>query len=195
MRRVMKWALGLVIVLAIISLFWEPLIAQMEAAPVTHAYNVQIVRDEYGVPHINGKTDADASYGLAYAHAEDDFSTIQEVVAMTRGRAGAMLGTDGAKIDYVEHLLRARETVDRDYASIPADVRAVMDGYASGLNHYAEKHPDEVRLAKLFPVNGQDIATGFVLRSPSSSALTIRSGSSPRVKNPPPTPSPRWNLS
>ncbi len=166
MRRVMKWALGLAVVPAIISLFWEPLIAQKEAAPAADAYNVQIVRDEFGVPHINGKTDADASYGLAYAHAEDDFSTIQEVVAMTRGRAGAMLGPDGAKIDYVEHLLRARETVDRDYASIPADVRVVMDGYASGLNHYAEKHPDEVRLAKLFPVNGQDIATGFVLRSP-----------------------------
>jgi hypothetical protein len=81
MRRVMKWALGLVVVLAIISLFWEPLIAQKEAAPAAHAYNVQIVRDEYGVPHIKGKTDADASYGLAYAHAEDDFSTIDDARA------------------------------------------------------------------------------------------------------------------
>jgi acyl-homoserine-lactone acylase len=166
MRRVGKWALGLVVVLAIISMFWEPLVAQKVPAPAAHVYTVQIVRDEYGVPHINGKTDADASYGLAYAHAEDDFATIQEVIAMTRGRAGAMLGQDGAKIDYVEHLLRARETVSRDYASIPADVKAVMDGYASGLNLYAEKHPDEVRLSKLFPVNGQDVATGFVLRSP-----------------------------
>lgn len=48
----------------------------------------------------------------------------------------------------------------------PADVRALLDGYASGLNRYAETHPGEVRLARLFPLNGEDVATGFVVRSP-----------------------------
>ena len=78
--------------------FWEPLAATGYEAP-TGTYDVEIVRDEFGVPHINGKTDADTAYGLAYAHAEDDFSTIEDVVAMTRGRYGALVGSDGAKVD------------------------------------------------------------------------------------------------
>src|SRR3569623_1175452 len=85
---------------------------------------------------------------------------------MVRGRLGAMTGADGAKTDFALHFLDARATVDRDYDKQPADVRALLDGYASGLNKYAERHPDEVRLSRLFPVDGRDIATGFVMRSP-----------------------------
>jgi acyl-homoserine-lactone acylase len=166
LRKLGLGLLGLVALILVIGLFWEPLTVTAATAPPDRKYDVRIVRDDYGVPHIFGHTDADAAYGLAYAHAEDDFATLQEVVAMTRNRSGAMTGADGAKIDYVEHLLGARATVARDYMTIPADVRATLDGYASGLNRYAAQHPDEVRLAKLFPVNGQDIATGFVLRSP-----------------------------
>jgi acyl-homoserine-lactone acylase len=163
-----RWKIGgaLIALLAGGAAVWEPLSATAETAPAARAYDVEIVRDGFGVPHINGKTDADAAYGLAYAHAEDDFSTIEEVIAMTRGRTGALLGSDGAKIDYVLHLLNARETTRRDYAKIPADVRAVVEGYAAGLNHYAAKHPGEVRLRKLFPVSGEDVVTGFVLRAP-----------------------------
>ncbi len=145
---------------------WEPIAATPEVGVPKRAVDVEIVRDGFGVPHIKGKTDADAAFGLAYAHAEDDFSTIEEVIAMTRGRTGALMGPDGAKVDFVLHLLGARETAKRDYQTIPADVRAVIEGYAAGLNHYAEKHPDEPRLAKLFPVSGEDVAAGFVLRAP-----------------------------
>ena len=56
--------------------------------------------------------------------------------------------------------------MDRDYDKQPADVRALLNGYASGLNAYARRHPGEVRLAKLFPVNGRDVVVGFVVRSP-----------------------------
>ena len=146
--------------------FWEPFIAVSAEAPLAHRYDVRIARDRWGVPHIFGKTDPDVSYGIAYAHAEDDFSTLQEVLALTRGRAGAMLGADGAKLDFALAFVDARATVDRDYMKQPADVRALLDGYASGLNLYASRHPGEVRLSRLFPVNGRDIATGFVLRSP-----------------------------
>ena len=66
----------------------------------------------------------------------------------------------------VARVLGVRDTVERRYAEIPADVRAVLDAYAAGLNHYAAKHPEEVRLSKLFPVNGKDIVAGFVLRAP-----------------------------
>jgi acyl-homoserine-lactone acylase len=166
MRKFLWALLALMGLVAAGGLVWEPLVAREQTAPATRQYDVEIARDAFGVPHINGKTDADAAYGLAYAHAEDDFSTIEEVVAMTRGRYGAIAGSEGAQVDYVFHLLGVRKTAERDYASIPADVRAVAEGYAAGLNHYAEKHPQEVRLSKLFPVNGQDIVTGFVLRAP-----------------------------
>ena len=166
MRKLLWVLLALVVLIAAGGLIWEPLLANRQAAPAARKYNVEIVRDGFGVPHINGTTDADVAYGLAYAHSEDDFGVLQEVVAMTRGRAGAMMGKDGAPIDYVEQLLGVRETINRDYDRIPADVRAVMDAYAAGLNHYADKHASEVRLSKLFPVSGRDIAAGFVLRSP-----------------------------
>ncbi|MEO5866635.1 MAG: penicillin acylase family protein [Sphingomonas sp.] len=166
LRRI---GLGLVIMLVLVAIglaIWEPLAATRAEGPPARRYDVHIVRDTFGVPHIFGATDPDVAYGIGYAHAEDDFSTLQEVLAMTRGRLGAMTGADGAKTDFALHFVDARATVARDYMKQPADVRALLDGYASGLNRYAETHPGEVRLAKLFPVNGMDVATGFVLRSP-----------------------------
>lgn len=165
MRKFLWASLALVGVVAGAGALWEPLAATGYEMP-KRTYDVEIVRDSYGVPHINGKTDADTAYGLAFAHAEDDFSTIQDVVAMTRGRYGALAGSDGAKVDYVMHLLGARETAEKRYMELSPEVRAVAEAYAAGVNHYASKHPEEVRLSKLFPVTGQDIVTGFVLRAP-----------------------------
>ena len=170
MRRIMVlggWSLvALLIAVAIGLAVWEPLVATSAEAPKPHRYDTRIVRDTYGVPHIFGTTDPDVAYGIAYAHAEDDFETLQQVVAMTRGRFGAIAGAEGAPVDFALHFVGARATVDRDYMKQPADVRALLDAYAAGLNHYADQHPEEVALKKLFPVNGRDIATGFVLRSP-----------------------------
>jgi acyl-homoserine-lactone acylase len=166
MRKAFGGILLLVVIVAIGLGVWEPLTATRAVPPPRHHYDTVIARDTWGVPHIYGKTDADVAYGIAYAQSEDDFPTMQEVLAMTRGRLGALDGQDGAKTDYVVHLLDARATVDRDYMKQPADVRALLDGYASGMNAYARRHPAEVKLAKLFPVNGQDVATGFVVRSP-----------------------------
>lgn len=161
------WGLLIFLVLAAIGLaLWEPLSVDESVAPPDRAYEARIVRDEFGVPHIFGRTDADVAYGVAYAHSEDDFSTLQEVTAMTRGRMATLNGADSAPIDYIAALLDVRGTVNRNYDGLPADVRALLDGYASGLNAYAAEHPEEVKLARLFPVNGQDIAAGFVLRSP-----------------------------
>ena len=166
LKRLALSLLVLVVVTAIALAVWEPLVAESGKAPASRKYDVEIVRDDFGVPHIFGKTDADVAYGVAYAHSEDDFSTIQEVAAMTRARTGAMTGQDGAKVDFAAHLLDIRGTVDRKYDTLPADIRALLDAYAAGLNHYADKHPEEVRLSGLFPLEGRDIAAGFVLRSP-----------------------------
>ena len=168
-RMLRKLGLGLLVLIGCGAVFlatWEPLTAPTAVAPPPHTYDTTIARDTWGVPHIYGKTDPDVAYGIAYAHAEDDFSTLQDVLAMTRGRLGALDGAKGAQADFALNFIGARATVDRDYDKQPADVRALLDGYASGLNAYAVRHPAEVRLARLFPVNGRDVATGFVMRSP-----------------------------
>ena len=165
-KRIGLGALVLLLIAAIALAVWEPIAATRAAPPPPRAYDVKIVRDNFGVPHIFGATDPDVAYGIAWAQAEDDFETLQQVLALTRGRLGAITGSEGAAGDYAGHLLNVRATVARDYDRQPADVRALLDGYASGLNRYAETHGDEVALAKLFPVNGRDVAAGFVLRSP-----------------------------
>jgi acyl-homoserine-lactone acylase len=166
LRRILLGFLLLLVVTAASLALWEPLTAEAPAAPTFKPQDVRIARDKFGVPHIFGKTDADVAYGVAYAHAEDDFATLQEVLAMTRGRAGAMLGEDGAKVDYAAALLDVRATTARDWPRLPADVKALFTAYAAGLNRYADKHPGEVRLSGLFPVTGEDVVAGFVLRSP-----------------------------
>jgi acyl-homoserine-lactone acylase len=161
------WGLLVLVLAGFIALAaWEPFAAQRSPAPPAASYSAEIIRDEWGVPHIHGKRDVDVAFGIAWAHSEDDFATLQEVLAMTRGRYGAMVGQAGAGVDFAYHLLDARGTAEREYSKLPADVRALVEAYASGLNRYAEEHPREVRLDRLFPVNGVDIAAGFALRQP-----------------------------
>ncbi|WP_428027227.1 acylase [Altererythrobacter sp.] len=157
-----------VFLLAFIALAtWEPFFAASARSPEgDRQYRAEISRDEYGVPHIHGKTDPDVAFGVAIAQAEDDFFTLQDVLAMARGRYGAIAGVNGAAVDYVYHLLDARSTAERHYPELPEDTRALFEAYASGLNRYAAEHPNELKLANLFPVNGEDIAAGFALRQP-----------------------------
>ncbi len=161
------WAVLVLLLTGVVGLMtWEPLFATQGAAPTERRYSAEILRDEYGVPHIYGKTDADVAFGVAMAHAEDDFSTLQDVIAMSRGRYGAIAGQDGAAIDYVYYLLDARGTAKRHFPQLPADTQALFNAYAAGLNRYAEDHSSELKLTNLFPVDGEDVAAGFALRQP-----------------------------
>ena len=145
---------------------WEPFFSPPSEAAAQRDYSVEIVRDEYGVPMIYGESDADVAFGVAFAHSEDDFFTLQDVVAMSKGRYGAIAGAAGAQLDFLYHLIDARGLAEREYPKLPADTRAVYEAYAAGLNHYAEQHPEEIKLANLFPVNGLDIASGIAVRQP-----------------------------
>ena len=73
-----------VLVAFVVLATWEPFAASAATATTARTYSAEIIRDPYGVPHISGKTDADTAFGVAIAHAEDDFFTLQDVVAMAR---------------------------------------------------------------------------------------------------------------
>ena len=127
---------------------------------------MRILRDTFGVPHVFGETDADAAFGLAYAHAEDDFPTIQDLLAAARGKLGLLhLSKKAVQNDYYVELIGVRAQVDAQYGALPADVRAVLEGYARGLNLYAYLHPGEAD-GRFFPTSGRDVAAGFIHKLP-----------------------------
>lgn len=148
---------------------WNPLpktpSAQVLAQAATN-YDVEIIRDNWGVPHIFGVTDNDAAFGLAYAHAEDDFETIQETVAATRGVLARYKGAAAAPTDYLIELLNVWDTIDEQYESdVPSDVKAYAQAYADGLNLFASENLDQTWTG-LAPFKPQDIFAGSIFRTP-----------------------------
>lgn len=135
-------------------------------ADAPRAYAPVIERDAYGVPTIRGATDADVAYGIAYAHAEDDFENLQRQILTARGRMAARFGRDGAGADFLYHLIDVRARVEEGYArDLAPETRAILEAYAAGVNAFAAAHPDEVwRDAR--NVTGRDIVAGFVHNAP-----------------------------
>jgi len=127
---------------------------------------VTIYRDTWGVPHIFGNSDADAAFGLAYAHSEDDFSNIQDVIILVRQKSGLLNGQNGAVTDFLMEWLKIYETVDKYYSTqLSSDIHHLLEGYCDGINLYAHEHNEEIKL-NLFPVEPRDIVAGFVFRTP-----------------------------
>jgi penicillin amidase/acyl-homoserine-lactone acylase len=128
--------------------------------------DVVIRRDTWGVPHILGGTDADAAYGLAYAHAEDDWATFQEAILTSRGRLASLKGPGELNNDWMFELMDVPALVEARYErDLPREVRAIVEAYAEGLNRYGAAHPDKV-LPGLLPVTGKDLVAGTVFRGP-----------------------------
>ncbi|MEO0882528.1 MAG: acylase [Pseudomonadota bacterium] len=169
--RILKWGGGLVglIVLGLVIWLWDPLPNRIDAEAFRAAaaeYDVEIIRDDWGVPHIFGKTRADTAFGLGYAHAEDDFETMQEALAATRGVLARYRGAGAAPTDYIVSLLGVWDIVADQYESdVPADVKATARAYADALNLYAAENPDKV-WPGLAPFRAEDVIAGFVFRTP-----------------------------
>ncbi len=124
---------------------------------------IQIVRDEWGVPHIFGDQDHEVAYGLAWANAEDDFQTMQELLIAGQGRSGQIMGKEGAKRDFLLHVFDVRGIVDAKFQSVfSEEYKEYLDGYAQGLNAFAAHHPNEVMLHGVFPIQGKDLVYGNV---------------------------------
>lgn len=142
---------------------------KVELAPLLKLgdkYDVRIIRDEFGVPHIYGKRDADTAFGLAYAQAEDDFQTLQDVILATRGQLAAVRGADAAKTDYLIQLMGVWEAVEAGYdTELSQAARDVAQAYADGINLYAAQHPQLVEDFVL-PLTGKDLIAGFTFKLP-----------------------------
>lgn len=115
---------------------------------------IDIVRDEFGVPHVFAKTDAEVAYGLAWAHAEDDFETIQIGYLAGNNLLSKHLGNVGLGADFISQFIGSEDLFESKYDSdISSEYKNIVKAYALGLNSYAREHPDEVFVEDLFPVN------------------------------------------
>ena len=132
--------------------------------------NIDIVRDAFGVPHIFAKTDAEVAYGLAWAEAEDDFKSMQEVILPAKNLMAGVQGKKGAPGDYAFALFRCREITEEKWNTLTPAFLKLIDGYLQGFNDYAKKHPEEILHKKIFPVTAKEYVASSVF------AMTIFNG-------------------
>jgi len=118
-------------------------VAMSEAARMqAQAQRVEIIRDDFGVPHIYGKTDADAVFGLLYAQAEDDFPRIERNYLWAMGRLAEVQGEAVLYSDLRANLYMTRAEAEAAYAAAPEWLRELCRAFADGLNHYLATHPE-----------------------------------------------------
>jgi acyl-homoserine-lactone acylase len=110
------------------------------AAPAYPAA-VTITRDGFGIAHVHGRTDADAVFGMIYGQAEDDFPRIERNYLVALGRLAEVEGEGAVWTDLRQRLFTDPVALRADYARSPAWLRALMDAWAAGLNHYLATHP------------------------------------------------------
>ncbi len=135
--------LALLCVVALVS-------CSQPAAPVSpevagwqqRADAVTIVRDDWGVPHIYAKTDADVVFGLMYAQAEDDFNRVETNFINAQGRLAEAEGEAEIYRDLRMKLFINPDHLKAEYARAEPWLKALMDGWADGLNYYLHTHPD-----------------------------------------------------
>ena len=106
------------------------------------ARNVTIVRDDWGIAHISGKTDADAVFGMIYAQAEDDFNRVETNYINSMGRLAEVEGESRIYQDLRMKLFIDPAGLQREYDTSPAWLRSLMNSWADGVNYYLAKHPD-----------------------------------------------------
>ncbi len=112
------------------------------AAWEQQARNITITRDDYGIPHIHGKTDADAVFGLIYAQAEDDFNRVETNYLSAMGRLAEAEGESAVYRDLRMKLFIAPDSIKAQYAASPDWLKKLMNAWADGLNFFLYKHPD-----------------------------------------------------
>ena len=123
--------------------------APANASPVSDRYRleatasrVRIIRDDWGIAHVYGKTDADAVFAMVYAQAEDDFNRIETNYLVSLGRLAEAEGEKAIWQDLRQRLFIDPAHLRRQYEVAPAWLQRLMVGWADGLNYYLLTHPD-----------------------------------------------------
>ncbi|NKI31609.1 acylase [Croceivirga thetidis] len=106
------------------------------------AENVTIIRDDFGVPHIYGKTDADAVFGLLYAQCEDDFNRVEQNYIWATGRLAEVEGEDALYSDLRANLYMTKDEAIAKYESAPDWLQKLCNAFADGINYYLHTHPE-----------------------------------------------------
>jgi acyl-homoserine lactone acylase PvdQ len=107
------------------------------------AKNITIIRDNYGIPHIYGKTDADAVFGLLYAQCEDDFNRVEMNYIEKLGRLSEVNGEKDLYNDLLIRLVIDSTDAMKDYTKAPDWLKKILNGYADGINYFLFKNPQE----------------------------------------------------
>ncbi len=105
------------------------------------AAQVTIRRDEWGVPHIEGPTDASVCFGFGYCQAEDYFWQVEDTYVASLGRYAELYGDKGLDSDLLNRSFEIPRQAEADYAKMEPSLKAICEGYTAGLNYYLAKHP------------------------------------------------------
>jgi acyl-homoserine-lactone acylase len=112
------------------------------SAEVAQAARVTITRDDWGIAHVRGKTDADAVFGMIYAQAEDDFNRVETNYLTNLGRLAEADGDEAIWKDLRQRLFIDPQILKADYDSSPPWLKKLMQAWADGLNYYLATHPN-----------------------------------------------------
>ena len=134
MRTTLRSLLTATLLLAPVALPAQPAQWKKQAARVT------IMRDQYGIAHVYGKTDADAVFGMVYAQAEDDFNRVETNYITAMGRTAEVEGEGALWRDLRMKLFIDTLDMKAKYAESPAWLKALMNSFADGLNYYLATH-------------------------------------------------------
>src|SRR5580658_1880078 len=134
--------IGLLLALACLAAAAPALAADPDLARwKAEAARVTIVRDDWGIAHVSGRTDADAVFGMIYAEAEDDFHRVEENYLTGLGRTAEEVGEAGLMQDLRARLYVEPADLKARYMASPAWLKALMNAWADGLNYYLATHP------------------------------------------------------
>ena len=125
------------------------------------ASEVTIHRDEWGVPHVFGPTDASVVFGYAYARAEDEFERVERAVYLMLGRNSRVLGEVGLAWDRLVHVCEIPRRAQAEYAGMEPEVRVLAEAWAAGMNLYAQERSGRVLVERFEPWHL--VAQGYAL--------------------------------
>src|SRR5947208_8254710 len=132
---------AIIALLAVLPGLSQPPINKDAAAWEKQAKGITITRDNWGIAHVRGKTDADAVFGIMYAQAEDDFNRVETNYINSMGRLAEAEGEAEVFRDLRMKLFINPDSMKVQYAKSPEWLKALMNSYADGLNYYLYKHP------------------------------------------------------